>query len=148
MHAFNLDRFSEALQSHHIQAALLSNPATLTWLTGYAPPIQTGPNPFEGGPALAWWYGGELQFILSNAEAGAASACGAPTFDYLSYSIEEPMQAALRQAAVLRKVLDRHASLEGNVGVELNFLPASFRPVVEEALPAAAGRRIRSAPGS
>jgi Xaa-Pro dipeptidase len=138
MDAFNFDRFNEFLQSQHLQAALLSNPATITWLTGYAPPIQTGPNPFEGGPPIGWWHDGELALILSDAEAGAASAVGAITYDYLSYSIEEPMLGAKHQAAVLRNVLDSAASLKGNVGIELNFLPASFKAVFDDALPAVA----------
>ena len=54
MNANPLDRFRSTMEEKGLQAALLSNPATLTWLTGYAPPIQTGPNPFEGGPALGW----------------------------------------------------------------------------------------------
>ena len=46
MDAFNLERFSNYLEMQGLQAALLSNPATLTWLSGYAPPIQTGPSPY------------------------------------------------------------------------------------------------------
>jgi Xaa-Pro aminopeptidase len=136
MDAFNLDRFNENLQSHNLRAALLSNPATITWLTGYAPPIQTGPNPFEGGPALGWWQGSELVLILSDAEASAAAAVGAKAYDYLSYSIDEPMSGAKHQAAVLRKVLGSAGPLKGEVGVELNFLPANFKAVIDEALPA------------
>jgi Xaa-Pro aminopeptidase len=137
MDAFNLDRFAEYLKLHQLQAALLSNPATITWLTGYAPPIQTGPNPFEGGPALGWWQAGELVLILSDAEAGAAAALGAKAYDYLSYSIDEPMLGAKRQAAVLRKALESAGPLKGAVGVELNFLSANFKAVLDEALPAA-----------
>ena len=53
----NLERLGAHLRSLGVEAALLSSPFTLTWLTGYAPPIQTGPSPFEGGPALGWWRG-------------------------------------------------------------------------------------------
>ena len=78
MHQQNADRLQDYFVSRGIVAALLANPWTITWLTGYAPPIQTGPSPFEGGPAVAWWYGGELTLIASDAEA-AAAACRAPT---------------------------------------------------------------------
>ena len=57
MNTANLERLTEFFGARGISAALLSNPWTVTWLTGYAPPIQTGPSPFEGGPALAWWAG-------------------------------------------------------------------------------------------
>ena len=137
MDAFNFDQFNEFLRSQKFQAVLLSDPATITWLTGYAPPIQTGPNPFEGGPALGWWQDGELVLILSDAEAGPASSFGVKTRDYLSYSIEEPMLGANNQAAVLRQVLNSASSLKGKLGVELNFLPASCKVVLDEALPSA-----------
>jgi Xaa-Pro aminopeptidase len=55
MNQQSLDRFQDYLQANGIIAALLSSPFTLTWLTGYASPIQTGLSPFEGGPALGWW---------------------------------------------------------------------------------------------
>jgi Xaa-Pro dipeptidase len=135
MDTHNFARFSELLQSLDLQAALLTNPATIAWLTGYAPPIQTGPNPFEGGPALGWWQAGELVLILSDAEASSASILGINTQEYLSYSIEEPIQGVKHQAAALRTVLDATASLKGKVGVEMNFLLANYKEVLAEALP-------------
>jgi hypothetical protein len=113
------------LQKWGLKAALLSNPATITWLTGYAPPIQTGANPFEGGPALGWWMDGELTLILSDAEAGSAASTGVKTQDYLSYTIDEPMLGMQRQAAVLKSVLGSAGVLKEKVGVELNLLPAA-----------------------
>lgn len=135
MDAFNLDRFTELLNRNQIKAALLSNPATITWLTGYAPPIQTGPNPFEGGPALGWWHDGELTLILSDAEVGGVSATGVKTVDYLSYSIDEPISGARHQAEALLAVLSEAAAINGRVGVELNFLPASMKAVFDEQTP-------------
>ena len=81
MNATNLERLIEFFGARGVTAALLSNPWTVAWLTGYAPPIQTGPSPFEGGPALAWWAGGELTLIASDTEAGPARAVGAEVRD-------------------------------------------------------------------
>ena len=134
MNQQNLERFRDYLQANGMIAALLSSPFTLTWLTGYAPPIQTGPSPFEGGPALGWWREGELTLIVSNIEAGAAAATGAQVSDYVGYTIEEPLPRFERQAAALREVLGGHAGLTGAVGVELNYLPAALAPVVHKAL--------------
>jgi len=53
MDTTNLERLNEFFGARGVTAALLSNPWTIAWLTGYAPPIQTGPSPFEGGPARA-----------------------------------------------------------------------------------------------
>jgi Xaa-Pro aminopeptidase len=38
-----LGRVDDTLQRRGLDAALFSSPWTITWLTGYAPPIQTGP---------------------------------------------------------------------------------------------------------
>lgn len=49
-----LSRARQALKAQNLDGVLLANPATVTWLTGYAPPILHGPSPFEGGPPLVW----------------------------------------------------------------------------------------------
>ncbi len=135
MNAQALDRLRENLHSRGITAAILSNPFTLTWLTGYAPPIQTGPSPFEGGPALGWWRDGELTLVLSDWEASVAEAAGANVSRYDGYSVEKPLDCTARQASVLRELLREHASLTRPVGVEMNFLPAAFVPIIHRALP-------------
>jgi Xaa-Pro aminopeptidase len=118
-----------------LTAALFSNPATITWLTGYAPPIQTGSNPFEGGPALGWWRDGNLTLVLSDMESGAARAQGVEARDYVAYSIDDPVAGFPNQALALKELLGASAGLKGNLGVELNFLPATMLEVIKEALP-------------
>lgn len=135
MDADILHRFQIFLDKHNLQAALLSNPATITWLTGYAPPIQTGPNPFEGGPALGWWKDGKLTLILSDAEAPAAAACGVAVRDYLSFTIDEPMIGMQRQAQALSDVLTNEIVGSVRVGVEFNFLPAALAMVIQKIWP-------------
>ena len=133
-----LDRLGDFCKQHKLSAALLSNPATLTWLTGYAPPIQTGPNPFEGGPALGWYQDGHLILVLSDMESGPARAQGAEVADYLAYTIDGPVAGFGNQTAALKGALSAAAGLKGALGVELNFLPAAFLNLLIEALPGAA----------
>ncbi len=137
MHTQNLDRFQDLLKEQGLQAALLSNPATLTWLTGYAPPIQTGPSPFEGGPALGWWQDGQLTLVLSDAEAAAAAETGAEVRDYLSYTVDEPLDGTRRQAQALRALIETSGA-RTRVGVEFNFLAAPLAAVLNQAFPGAA----------
>ena len=66
MNQQSLSRLREYFQKQGTVAALLSNSATVTWLTGYSAPIQTSPSPFEGGPGLLWWHAGELTLLLVN----------------------------------------------------------------------------------
>lgn len=135
MHTQNLDRFQGLLKDRGLTAALVSNPATLTWLTGYAPPIQTGPSPFEGGPALGWWFDGQLTVVLSDAEAAAAAQTGAAVQDYLSYSIDEPLNGMRRQAEALRTLIEPAGGVRFRAGVEFDFLPAPLADALRQALP-------------
>jgi Xaa-Pro dipeptidase len=142
MNHHNLERFGAHLRSLGVEAALLSSPYTLTWLTGYAPPIQTGPSPFEGGPALGWWRGGDLTLVLSDAEADAARERGAEVREYVGYSMEEPLEVTERQAAVLRDLLRAEGVPGAGVGAELSFLPAALVRTLEDFFPAGDLRRL------
>ncbi len=134
MHAENLGRLKETLRQRGIGAALITSPSTVTWLTGYAPPIETGPNPFEGGPAVGWWQEGQLTLVLSDAEAPAAQAQGVEVRAYTAYSLDEPMAGAERQGRALRQLLADQAP-SGAIAAELDFLPASLAAVFHDALP-------------
>ena len=135
MHQPNLDRFRDFLRARSLSAALLANPATITWLTGYAPPIQTGPSPFDGGPALGWFCGGELVLILSDMEAPAARATGAQVIEYAGYTVEQPLACTERQIQALREALEPHSGLSGKAAVEWSALPAVMLGPIQEALP-------------
>lgn len=141
MHTQNIGRLREWLHARDYRAALLANPATITWLTGYAPPVQTGPSPFDGGPALAWFQAGELILIVSDAEAAAARETGAEVRDYAGYTVEEPLDCAARQFDVLRQVLHPHESLSGSVVIEPDWMNATQFIAATEALPHAALER-------
>ena len=130
-----LARFAESCEEKRLSSVLLSNPATITWLTGYAPPIQTGPNPFEGGPALGWWDEGKLTLVLSDGEAGAAGALGLGTRDYVAYTIEGPAAGFRHQVAALKELIAASGDGKGRVGLEFNFLPAALLETIREALP-------------
>jgi Xaa-Pro aminopeptidase len=136
MDAQNLDRFAGLLKARGLSAALLSDPATITWLTGYAPPIETGPSPFEGSAVLAWWAAGEMHLIVSDMETAAAEAA-APTgvHTYVSYTIEAPIAGSANQVGALREVLKGGAGGSPKVGVEWQHLPAPLAEVLRQAIP-------------
>ncbi len=132
----NFERLNAHLRSLGVEAALLSSPFTLTWLTGYAPPIQTGPSPFEGGPAIGWWRDGELTVVLSDEEAEAAQGLGVDVRDYVGFSVEEPLNTTERQASVVRDLLEEKGTPGRTIGAELNFLAAALARVLYEFFPA------------
>lgn len=138
----NLLRLTDYLRSQRADAALLSSPWTLTWLTGYAPPIQTGPNPFDGGPALAWATRDGLTLVCQDGEApaareaGAGRAIGAHVVEYAGYTVDTPLNVVEQQAAALREVI-ASAPQPGTVAVEQRFLTAPLLAAAQAALPAA-----------
>jgi Xaa-Pro dipeptidase len=135
MNQTSLERLLAFINTEHLSAVMLSNMNSLTWLTGYAPPIETGPSPFEGGPALAWCCEGEVTLLMSDMEAGSARTQGVEVLDYLGYTIEAPLAGYSNQAAALTRLLGKSSSLHGNVGVEMDTLPASLFPILQKALP-------------
>ena len=135
MNSVALAELKKFTKEKALNAVLLSNPATITWLTGYAPPIQTGISPFEGGPALGWWCDDQLSLVLSDMESSSVEARNVDVHDYVAYSIDEPVAGFSNQALVLKKLLSSFDVLNGSIGIEMNFLPASLLMVVKEALP-------------
>ena len=134
MNQTSLERLKSFVKSEHLSAVLLTNPNTLTWLTGYAPPIETGPSPFEGGPALALYRDGEVVLLISDMESGAAKAHGVEVIDYVSYTIEAPLAGFSNQAAGLERLLSEVGDLPGEIGIEMDNLPASLLLVIQKKL--------------
>jgi Xaa-Pro aminopeptidase len=130
------------MKEQDLAAVLLSNPFNVTWLTGYAPPIQTGPSPFEGGPALLWLRGDRSVLLTSDMESGSARASGIEVQDYVAYTIEAPIAGSHNQGEALRAMLAPDKALSGKVGLEFSFLPAPFVEVLMDTLPNASMRLL------
>src|SRR5690242_2356992 len=114
-----LARARKTLAGMGIRGALLSNPATVTWLTGYAPPILYGPSPFEGGPALVWLDPDRVILLVSDAEQGAATATGAEVRVYTGYQIESQLRPAEALAECLAGMLrEVSTNAPGGIGIE------------------------------
>jgi Xaa-Pro dipeptidase len=137
MNSEALTRVKNTLRSQGLDAALLTSPWTITWLTGYAPAIQTGPSPFDGGPALAWYCSGELTLIASDGEAAAARSAGCEVRDYAGYTIDVPLEVVERQAAVVRDLLGGWDRRGAKIATEMRFLTAPLLGALQESLPGA-----------
>jgi Xaa-Pro dipeptidase len=118
-------RARRALRERGLQGVMLSNPATITWLTGYAPPILSGPSPFEGGSALAWLDMEKVIVLVSDTEQGSAGATGAQTIPYLSYQIDGPLNPLGLMLDAFDAMLEAaKPPKEGKIGLE--NLPGRF----------------------
>src|SRR5262245_30517242 len=131
MHEQQRQRAHEHLKAQGIVHALFASPASLTWLTGFAPPVQTGPHPFAGGPPLVWYAHGEWTLIVLDAHAELAAASGCDVVSYLGYTIEAPIDGPGHLIAVLRKVAG--SSGVSQLGVEERALPLFLRAALSDA---------------
>lgn len=145
MNEHAVDRLRRFLRSQRLDAALLSSPATITWITGYAPPIQSGPSPFEAGPALCWVTPSSVRLVASNLESGAAAASGAEVVEYVGYTIDEPLSNVAHMQAGLESLLRPHTGMKGRVGIELDGLAAPLLTTTSSLLPQAALESIDGA---
>lgn len=124
MHKEQRQRAHELLHSRQVRHALFANPYTVTWLTGFAPPLQVGPSPFAGGPPLVWYEDGA--FILVVLDASDTAGIDIPVMRYAGNTVETPILSAENLAGVLGGLLSKAGS--SPIGVELRHTPAFLLP--------------------
>lgn len=139
MHQEQRQRAHAHLKAQGIERALFANPSTVTWLTGFAPPVQVGFSFFAGGPPLVWYEDGHFTLLVVDAYAADTAAFDEQTDGtvilYLGYTIEQPLAGGEHLTAALRQVVGK--STGGKVGVEERAVPAHFLAVMRETLPGA-----------
>lgn len=128
MHEQQRQQAQDLLRSRGLDRALFANPASITWLTGFAPPIQLGPHPFAGGPPLLWYASGEWTLLVLDTYAEAATASGISVVSYQGYTIETPLDGPRRLLAALRKLAGR----AGRIDIEEQALPLFLRQALPE----------------
>lgn len=138
MHEQQRQRAGELLHEKGIDAALFASPASVTWLTGFAPPIQTGPHPFAAAPPLVWWDGERFTLIVVDGLAGAAASFAAePDGDvlaYRGYTIEAPIDSATHLNAALRNLWAGRSGERPfrRIGLESWAAPAALRDALSD----------------
>lgn len=122
------EQTDELLKSRGIERALFANIATVKWLTGFNPPIQTGPSVFLGGPPLVWYENNNWTLIVLDWQAANAGEfaqqenCALVT--YAGYSVDQPITSPIKLRALFRSVL--HNRLSGKIGIEARDVPADI----------------------
>jgi Xaa-Pro aminopeptidase len=140
MHREQRQRAHEYLKSQDVERALFANPATVRWLTGFAPPIQVGTSIFAGGPPLLWHEDGRFTLIVMDSHVAAAGAFGGEpdgeVVSYLGYTIEQPIASQANLVAGLRQQLERSKQHTGKIGIEEYDLPIFLWQAVRAVLAA------------
>jgi Xaa-Pro dipeptidase len=103
-----------------VQAVLVSTPAAVAWLTGFAAEIDSGPSPFSL-PPLALLAGDEAPvLIVSDDDAEGAAVTGCDVRSYRGFSVE-PIDAIGGASSALAEVVGTR-----RIGVEAGALPAAL----------------------
>lgn len=148
-------RTLDVLRRAGAEGALLTSPGNVTYVSGYAPPIEAGESPFAGGPVAAVIDGaGRVTLVVPDIEADAARAqsVAEDIAAYRAFAYTEPVDSAdTYSAAVLAAVHGK----AGQLGVEMRYLPASLKHALTAMPPPvqlrevggtlAAARRIKTA---
>lgn len=113
--------------------AVLSGPDAVCYATGQPIPIETGPSPFTGGPALAFvGRAGGLGLVCSNVE-GADPASGGLVESYAGFAGVVTDQLAGYRGAVQRMI--RRLGVGGVLATQAAFHPASLVDLLPAGLP-------------
>ncbi len=140
MHQEQRQRAHAHFKAKGIDRALLANPYTIKWLTGFAPPVQVGFNFFAGGPPLVWYEDGHFTLLVVDAYAADTAAfdqqADGAVMTHLGYTIEQPLAGTDHLMAALRQAIGKTAT--GKIGIEERDVPAYFVAQVRQALPGSA----------
>ncbi|WP_426127726.1 M24 family metallopeptidase [Pararhizobium sp. PWRC1-1] len=127
------DRIRDVLSELGADWALLSTPDAVCYATGQVIPIETGPSPFTGGPALAFiGRQGGTGLVCSNVEATDLPA----TLDaeiYTGFAGNVVDQITNYRAAVQRIV--RHLNVDGRVAIQMGSHPACLHDLIPITIP-------------
>lgn len=118
-------RTNDRLRELGLQAAFFSDPDSVTWLTGYAPPRAVGTTPFLGHPGFVWYEDGRYTLLVQDgrpaATAGLAADPDMRVEPYRGFTVDGPIAVHENMAMLLDVVLG--GARRGRVGIERLQLP-------------------------
>ena len=136
MHSEQRQRTRDLLRSRGVSRALFAHPHSVTWLTGFSPGIQLGPNLFAGGPPLLWCEDGHFTLIvmegMANAASGLADDPDCDVITYPGYTYQGPIDGPTGLRTSLLDVVGQ-PSASGKIGVELDSLPLALGMALRQA---------------
>lgn len=130
MHEIQRIRTHEILVRNGIRRALFAHPDSVTWLTGFAPPVQTGPSPFLGGPSLAWYADGGFTLIAMEGQPTPA-ADNLSVITYPGYTLDPGFAGPDNLAATVSSIVG--PANAGRVGLENGTLPLRLASLFPDA---------------
>ena len=101
-------------------ALVVAHPSAVTWLTGYAPEIETGPSPFALSAIAVLAGGGTPVLVVSDDEVDSARATGCEVVSYPGFGIG-PVDPAGSAARALAQALD-----SSSIAIDAAAVPAAL----------------------
>ena len=132
------ERTLEIARAAGADGVLAAEPSTVTWLTGYAADIESGPSPFALSPLAVVVPGTAPILVVSEDEAVAAAAHGCEVASYPGFTVDplDPVAGAARALAV--------AADGRTLATEPGALPAALAAQVASVDAASALARARA----
>lgn len=126
-------RLTAWLHRENLAGALLSSPFSVDWASGHESAIETGPNPFAGGPSLLLVEPDRTTLLHPDCEAPDLAALNLRGLAYASYTPANPFDPAARFLEQARELL-AGKNLH-DYGVEFSSLPAPLADLLRGARP-------------
>jgi Xaa-Pro aminopeptidase len=126
MHLEQRQKTHALLQERRLARALFAHADTVTWLTGYAAPLQVGPGPFAAAPPLVWYEDGEFTLIVL--DSADTTGVTIPITRYAGNTVDKPIPSAANVAAIVSPLTGKSTT---SLGVETRALPAFLLPHAE-----------------
>ena len=119
-------RAAQAVRDVGADWAVLTSADAVCYATGHAPPIETGPSPFAGGPTtVLLGADGTAALIAANAERTGDAAVDAVE-SYVGYAFGQPADLVANYLAAVVRAASRFG-LGGVLAVEAASIPAALR---------------------
>lgn len=123
MHTEQRQQTHALLKERDINQAVFARPETVNWLTGFAPPVQAGPNLFAASYPLVWYDDGHFTLIVVDSYAGLASPFGqepdGSVVTYAGNTLNEPIASGKHLLTVFEATTRIGA---GKIGTETEFV--------------------------
>lgn len=126
-------RLTAWLARENLAGVLLTSPFSVDWASGHESVIETGPNPFAGGPALLLVEPARATLLYPDCEAPDLAALQLHGLSYASYTPAGPLEPAKAYAEKARALLAGRDPR--TLGVELTTLPACLTALLAPARP-------------
>jgi Xaa-Pro aminopeptidase len=127
MHAEQRQRTRELLTEHGITTALFAHPHSVTWLTGFVPPVVVGRNLFAAGPALVLYTDDRFTLVVVDAwQDLAAPFAGEPDgaiAAYTGYTLDQEIDSLTNLRRILADLCSGSSIESGHLGAEMMEVP-------------------------